>query len=587
MRYSDEIIEEVRSRNDIVDVISTYVALKKQGSNYFGLCPFHNEKTPSFCVSPSKQMFYCFGCGAGGNVISFIMQYENVPFPDALKTLADRVSMTLPVPSESGAQKQERDLISNILAANKLAGTFYYCQLRSAQGSPGLEYFKSRQLSDKTIRDFGLGYAGNGGDTLYRYLKQKDFSDELLRSAGLVTVDEKRGVRDKFWDRVMFPIMDVNCHIVAFGGRVLGDGKPKYLNTPETRAFNKSRVLYGLHAARKSRKKQILVCEGYMDVISMHQAGFTNSVACLGTAMTGEHALILKRYTQDVILTYDSDTAGTNATLRAIPLLMEAGLNVKVLQLAPYKDPDELIKAQGMEGFQKRIDEAQNGFMFAMEAVAAGYNLRDPGERAQFFKEAARRISQLDSALARETYIQAVVEKYGISAELLRNEVINCLRLDTRQRKPQPVFSGNPASKKEEGILRSQRMLLTWLADYPKFYETVKECLSPADFEEGVYRETATLLFAQLEQGNVNPAAIVGHFTDPQEQSQVAKLFHTNEETRNEADLKKAMRETLKKVMDASLKTPGGTGGADNDAYLKVLEKKKLIQRLDKLEIIL
>ena len=297
MYYSDDMIEEVRTRNDIVDVISGYVKLQRKGSSYFGLCPFHNEKSPSFSVSPSKQMYYCFGCGAGGNVFTFLMEYENFTFPEAVKALADRAGMELPEVEYSEEAKQQRDLKTAVLEVNKMAAKYYYCLLRAPQGAKAMEYLKKRELSDETMRRFGLGYASQYGDELYRYLKQQGVSDALMKESGLMSVNERQGMYDKFWNRVMFPIMDVNGKVIGFGGRVMGDAKPKYLNSPETIVFDKSRNLYGLHIARTARKKYLIVCEGYMDVISLHQAGFTNAVASLGTALTSQHASILKRYT--------------------------------------------------------------------------------------------------------------------------------------------------------------------------------------------------------------------------------------------------------------------------------------------------
>ena len=301
MYYSDDMIEEVRTRNDIVDVISGYVKLQRKGSSYFGLCPFHNEKSPSFSVSPSKQMYYCFGCGAGGNVFTFLMEYENFTFPEAVKALADRAGMELPEMEYSEEAKQQRDLKTAVLEVNKMAAKYYYCLLRAPQGAKAMEYLKKRELSDETMRRFGLGYASQYSDELYRYLKQQGVSDALMKESGLLSVNERQGMYDKFWNRVMFPIMDVNGKVIGFGGRVMGDAKPKYLNSPETIVFDKSRNLYGLHIARTARKKYLIVCEGYMDVISLHQAGFTNAVASLGTALTSQHASILKRYTDEVI----------------------------------------------------------------------------------------------------------------------------------------------------------------------------------------------------------------------------------------------------------------------------------------------
>ena len=348
--YSSEVIEEVVSRNDIVDVISGYIKLKKSGSSYVGLCPFHNEKSPSFSVSGTKQMYHCFGCGVGGNVITFVMEYENYTFPEAVKMLADRAGIALPVMEYSGEDRRERDIKTKLLEINKIAATFYYHQLKSPAGQSGLDYLKKRQLSDKTINTFGLGYAPQLTGDLYRMLKEKGYDDELLKESGLFTYE--KGIREKFWNRVIFPIMDINNKVIGFGGRVMGDGKPKYLNSPETKLFDKSKNLYGLNFARSSRKNNLIICEGYMDVISMHQAGFNQAVASLGTALTPGHARLMKRYTDNVLITYDSDEAGVKAALRAIPILKEAGLSTKVINMRPYKDPDEFIKALGTEAFQ-------------------------------------------------------------------------------------------------------------------------------------------------------------------------------------------------------------------------------------------
>ena len=293
--FSDELIEEVRSRNDIVDVIGGYVRLQKKGSTYFGLCPFHNEKTGSFSVSPNKQMYYCFGCGAGGNVFTFLMQYENFTFGEAMETLATRVGIELPKQELSSAQKAEADKRTKLLEINKESAKYFYSLLRSKRGERAYQYFRNRELTEETMQKFGLGYSDQYSDDLYRFLKSKGYSDELLKESGVVTIDEARGGRDKFWNRAMFPIMDVHNKVIGFGGRVMGEGEPKYLNSPETRIFDKSRNLYGLNIARTSRKDYLLLCEGYMDVISLHQAGFDNAVASLGTALTSGHANLLKR----------------------------------------------------------------------------------------------------------------------------------------------------------------------------------------------------------------------------------------------------------------------------------------------------
>lgn len=585
MYYPEDVVEEVRARNDIVDVISGYVKLQRKGSSYFGLCPFHNEKSPSFSVSPAKQMYYCFGCGAGGNVLTFIMEYENDTFPEALKYLADRAGIKLPEEEYSPEAKRQQDLRTAILNVNKLAGTFYYYQLRSEAGKQGMEYLRGRELTDETMHKFGLGYATKYGDSLYRYLKQKGISDELLLQSGLMNADEKHGMYDKFWNRVIFPIMDVNSRIIGFGGRVMGDGKPKYLNSPETKVFDKSRNLYGLHVARSSREKYLIVCEGYMDVISMHQAGFTNAVASLGTALTSQHASLLKRYTNEVILSYDSDEAGIRAALRAIPMMKEAGLTAKVLRLSPYKDPDEFIKALGTEAFRERLMQAQNSFLFEVEILEKQYDMKDPESKTRFFQEVSRKISGFELEVERENYIETIAEKYHTSFEGLRKMVLRCLMNGELPVRPQAV----PARKegeKENGILKSQRMLLTWLTEYPNLYSVIRPYLSPEDFSTEFYRRAAALLFEQLEAGKVNPARIVDSFTDVEEQRQASALFQTQIPVQSEEQQKKAIRETIRKVMETALeRRSADLDPADMGALQKVIEGKRKLQELDKLHI--
>ena len=585
MFYPEELVEEVRTRNDIVDVISGYVKLQRKGSSYFGLCPFHNEKSPSFSVSPGKQMYYCFGCGAGGNVLTFIMEYENYSFPEALKFLADRAGVKLPQQEYSREERRQQDLRTAILEVNKTAAKYYYYQLRSEAGKPGMDYLKNRQLSEETMQRFGLGYATKFSDGLYRYLKQKGVSDELLRQSGLMNVDEKRGMYDKFWNRVIFPIMDVNNRVIGFGGRVMGDGKPKYLNSPETKVFDKSRNLYGLNVARTSRKNYIIVCEGYMDVISMHQAGFTNAVASLGTALTSQHASLLKRYTEEVILSYDSDEAGIKAALRAIPLLKEAGLTAKVLRMAPYKDPDEFIKALGTEAFQERINQAQNSFLFEVSILETGYDMKDPESKTLFFREVSKKIAGFEMEVERENYIEAIAERYHTSFEGLRKMVLHYLMQGEVLSRPE-VFRSRKAMEKEDGLLKSQRMLLTWLTEYKGLYQTVKECVAPEDFTTKFYRQVASLLFEQLDSGELNPARIIDHFTDASEQKQAAQVFHTQIPVQNDTELKKAIRETIRKVMEAGLeKQNAELDTTDMAALQRVITGKKRLQELDKLHI--
>ncbi len=547
MLYPEELVEEIRARNDIVDVVSGYVKLQRKGSSYFGLCPFHNEKSPSFSVSPGKQMYYCFGCGAGGNVFTFLMEYENYTFPETLKALADRAGISLPEREYSQEEKKQQDLKSRLLELNKMAARYFYYQLKSENGRQGLEYLKSRQLSDETIKSFGLGFANKYSNDLYNYMKKQGIGDELLRESGLMNVDEVKGMYDKFWNRVIFPIMDVNSRVIGFGGRVMGDGKPKYLNSPETPIFDKSRNLYGLNVARTSRKKNILVCEGYMDVISLHQAGFRNAVASLGTALTTQHAGLLKRYTDEVVLTYDSDDAGTRAAMRAIPIVKAAGLSAKVLHMQPYKDPDEFIKALGAEKFQERIDKAENSFMFEISMLEREYDMKDPEGKTALYNGVAAKLVEFEVELERENYIEAVAERYHIAFDSLRKLVNRAAMKGAVPVRTEPR-RGKKAAGKEEGIKKSQKLLLTWLIEKPKLYGQIKGRISTEDFTEGLYYETAELLFAQLEEGSVIPAKIINHFTEPEQQREAAALFNASLQTDTPAEMEKALRETVYRI---------------------------------------
>ena len=430
MYYPDEVVDQVRTANDIVDVIGQSVQLKKSGRDYIGLCPFHNEKTPSFSVSRIKQMFYCFGCHKGGNVITFVEEYDHLSFTEAVEALAGRAGIRLPEQEYSPQERRSRDEKEALLNVNRIAGAYYYYMLRTPEGKSGMDYLKGRRLTDETMKNFGLGYAGKHSDALYRYLKQKGISDDLLRQSGLMNVDERRGTMyDKFWNRVIFPIMDVNNRVIGFGGRLMGDGRPKYLNSPETKIFDKSRNLYALNAARRSRSGQLILSEGYMDVISMHQAGFTNAVASLGTALTQQHCALMKRYTDSVILSYDSDNAGVSAAMRAIPMLRSAGITPRILNLEPYKDPDEFIKALGKEAFQERLDKAENAFLFEVRITQRDYNLQDPDSRTQFFREVAGRIAAFELEMERQNYIDAVAREYMIDPRQLKELVLKALVL--------------------------------------------------------------------------------------------------------------------------------------------------------------
>lgn len=559
MRYSEDAIEEVRMKNDVVDIISGYVKLQKKGSNYFGLCPFHNEKSPSFSVSPAKQMYYCFGCGAGGNAITFVMEYENYSFSEALKVLADRAGVKLPVQEYSKEAKAQEDLRAVLLEINKLAASYFYYQLKNPQGELGYKYLRDRELSDDTIVRFGLGYSNKTSDDLYRYLKGKGYDDAILKQTGLVTIEE-RGTFDKFWNRVMFPIMDVNNRVIGFGGRVMGTGEPKYLNSPETKLFDKSRNLYGLNYARLSREKYILICEGYIDVIALHQAGFTNAVASLGTAFTLQHAQLLKRYTDKVILTYDNDGAGMKAALRAIPILKEVGMSIRVLNMQPYKDPDDFIKNLGPDAFEERIKEARNSFLFEIDVLKKDYKMDDPEQKTAFYNQVSKKLLEFPEALERENYLEAVSREFFINYEDLKR-LVNRLGATlgavspVSKREEEKGFKDQKKKDKEDGVKQSQRLLLTWLIENPVLFDKIHGVITPEDFIEELYHKVAQMVFDGHAAGTLNPAEILNHFINDDDQYRaVAGLFHASlKESPNNEEQKKAFSETIMKVKKNSL----------------------------------
>ncbi|MDO4621539.1 MAG: DNA primase [Eubacteriales bacterium] len=583
MRYTDEVIEEVREKNDIVDVISQYVRLQRKGSSYFGLCPFHNEKSPSFSVSPDKQMFYCFGCGKGGNVFTFLMEYENYTFQESIRFLADRAGVKLPEEDTSREAQARSDRRSRLLEINKKAAEFYFRRLRTPGGEVGMNYLKGRGLSDETIRGFGLGYSGKYSGDLYKFLKQQGYPDALMKDSGLFSYDEKRGFTDKFWNRVMFPIMDANSRVIGFGGRVMGDAKPKYLNSPETEIFDKSRNLYGLNVARRSRRKNLIICEGYMDVIAMHQAGWTNAVASLGTALTSQQCALLNRFTKEVLVIYDMDGAGTKAALRAIPMLREAGLNTKVVNLRPHKDPDEFIRTEGPEAFEKRLEEAENSFLFVVRSLENDYNMNDPGERSAFFHEVSKKLLELPDEIERTSYVEAVASRYRIDSELLTRQINKeALRGVGRTEASVPKKMLSRSQIKEENKDKEQKLMLTWLTEWPQLIPRMKDLLSPEDFTNAMYREVAELAWVQAEKtGKISPAVILNHFEDSESQTEAASLFNTHILLDGDEEKRKAFFDVYCKMKRKSLDTRSKTMDlTDMQGFMAVMDERRKLDQL-------
>ena len=588
MFYSEEIVDEVREKNDIVDVISPYVRLTRRGSNYVGLCPFHNEKTPSFSVNTGRQTFHCFGCGVGGNAYSFVMKYENLTFPEAIRHLADRAGIKLPEEEDNPEARKRADLRTRLFEIYKEAAKFYYFQLRSDYGNFPMEYLKNRGLSDETINAFGLGYSIKSANALYNYLKSKDYSDELMIKAELVTFKEGRGIFDMFWNRVIFPIMDQNNKVIAFGGRVMGDGEPKYLNSRETDIFNKRRNLYGLNFAKHSRQGYMLLCEGYMDVIALHQAGFTNAVASLGTSLTEEQARLISRYVKEVIITYDSDGAGVKAAIRAIPILKTAGIRTKILKLTPFKDPDELIKSAGREEFEKRIQNAENSFDFELYNIEKNYDLSEPEGKTEFLNRVAERLTEFEEELERENYIAAVAAKYFVSKDSL-NRLVNKIGgareiRDTYKEAGERIKKNERVNTADDGLLKTNRLLLSFLADQPELYKRIKNIISENDFATPLYKDVARRIFIQIEQGkNPNIAEIISRYESGEDQALVAAAFEEKFEVElGEEERERAFREVVIKVRKAGLAEElKSLDGKDMKKFIEITKKQNELRRLE------
>ena len=564
MRYDEQTIEQVRASNDIVDVIGQHVRLTKKGANYFGLCPFHGEKTASFSVSPRKQIYYCFGCGAGGNVISFMMQYESFTFTEALKSLAERAHITLPEGSDSEQDKGHRELKASILSINKDAALFYHGILRTPEGSIGYDYFSNkRRLSNKTITHFGLGFSPKAPDALYKHLKENGYSDDVINASGLVNFNEK-GVRDKFWNRVIFPIMDTNNRVIGFGGRVMGDGMPKYLNSPETVVFDKSATLYGLNFAKKSNRKFLLLCEGYMDVIALHQAGFTNAVASLGTAFNEKHARLLKRYTDNVILTQDSDTAGTNAKLRAFPILHEAGLNVRILEIEGAKDPDELIKTKGPEAYEECISKAKNAFIFMIDVLKRNYDLSDPAEKTDFYNAVADRLCMFKEPLERANYTDSVSTEFMIDRDELKRMVEKRFELKG-QAASGVIMSREPITIRQHSVkkraeasaaLKYEILLVSWLCERPELADFVFKYISEDTIETPVLKDIVREI---IDKHSIDEARFLSKYQADEEALKLAaEVFSENDktgvlETLSQSDLEKGLTEAVRAIKSAAI----------------------------------
>ena len=508
VRYSEELIEEIRNSNDIVDVISQYVILKRSGRNFFGLCPFHKEKSPSFSVSPDKQIFHCFGCGVGGNVIHFISKIENLDFRESLELLANRANITLPTLDSSYQDNKKAILKSKVYEINEIAAKFYHENLYKPTSKEAQEYIKKRKLDNKTLKSFLIGYSGIF-DELYRMLKQKGFSEEEILASSLVNKTENGKYIDRFRRRLMIPIQDTTGRFIAFGGRVLDDSKPKYINSPENIVYSKGRNLFGLNNNKKGDTKRIIIVEGYMDAISLYQRGITNVVASLGTALTEQQGRLLRKNSEQVIIGYDADGAGQAATLRGLEILQNMGCDIRVLQIYGAKDPDEFIIKYGPERFQKCVDNAISLVEFKVKILKQNLNLENVNDKIKFLNEVAKILSKVDNNMEKEIYVERIAKEYNVSKEAIYAEINKLTYRNNNDRKileriPIKSLIKNKENEKiDESIIKREKMVIYILLNYPKeSYSAIKDIITPEDMKSAMNKEILSKIYEQYSKNN-------------------------------------------------------------------------------------
>lgn len=536
-RYSEEILNEVRQSNDIVDVISQYVHLKRSGRNFFGLCPFHNEKSPSFSVSPDKQIFHCFGCGVGGNVITFVSQIEGLNFVETVQMLAERANIQLPTLQNNGDTQREI-LKDKIYKVNEFTAEYYHQNLYKPQAKMAQEYVKKRQLTNETLKSFRIGFSGKF-DELYQELKKQGFQEQEILESGLVNKNERGQYIDRYRNRLMFPICDARGRVIAFGGRVLDDSKPKYINSPENVVYSKGRHLFGLNVAKKGDTKKLLIVEGYMDVISLHQRGITNVVAPLGTALTEQQGWLLRKNSEQIILSFDSDGAGIKAKLRAIDILQNMGCDLRVIQLEGAKDPDEYILKYGNMRFQNVIDKAFSVVEFKVKILKKELDLDNTNDKIKFLNEIAKLISKVDNTMEREVYIEKIAKEYDISKEAIYAEVNKLTYKNDKSEKilekAKPVITHKKVETKEvpQAIKRRENTIISILLSGDlSIFEIIKQNIKPEDFQDEINHEIAKKLYEEFEKGNSNINGIIDTL-EQEQQNQITMIMAEDYEIEN------------------------------------------------------
>lgn len=557
IRYSDEIIEEVRQNNDIVDIISQYVHLTRKGRNYFGLCPFHSEKSPSFSVSPDRQIFHCFGCGVGGNVYTFLMKIEGITFKEALEQLAERANIQLPK-LENNADTAREELKAKVYKVNEFTAEFYHQNLYKPTSKIGQEYVKKRKMNKETLEAYRIGFSGKF-DELYKALKAQGFGEKEILESGLVNKNDNGTYIDRYRNRLMFPICDVRGKVIAFGGRILDDSKikdskfpqPKYINSPENVVYSKGRHLFGLNVAKKDSAKKLLIVEGYMDVISLHQRGVTNVVGALGTALTEQQGWLLRKSTEQVILGFDADGAGQTAIARSMEILQKMGCDMRVLQIEGAKDPDEYIVKFGEGRFRLAMDNAISLVEFKVKNLKKDLNLENTGDKIKFLNEIAKILSKVENTMEREIYIEKIAQGYNISKEAIYAEVNKLIYNNTKEdkvlqsREIKPVRENiKNTTEIDEDLKRRENTIISILLDSnANMFAKIKEQIKPEDFKDSVNRKIAEQLYKELEKEDCNINRLIDSF-DEETQNHITMVMATDYEIDN---LEKAVDDILQK----------------------------------------
>lgn len=587
-RYSEEIINEVRQSNDIVDVISQYIHLKRSGRNFFGLCPFHNEKSPSFSVSPDKQIFHCFGCGVGGNVITFVSKIEELNFVETVQMLAERANIQLPTLGNSG-DEQKQILKDKVYKVNEFTAEFYHQNLYKEQAKIAQEYVKKRQLSNETLKSFRIGFSGKFNE-LYQELKKQGFEEREILESGLVNKNDKGKYIDRYRNRLMFPICDVRGRVIAFGGRVLDDSKPKYINSPENIVYSKGRNLFGLNVAKKGDTKKLLIVEGYMDVISLHQRGITNVVAPLGTALTEQQGWLLRKNAEQIILSFDSDAAGLQAKLRALEILQNMGCDLRVLQMEGAKDPDEYILKYGNARFQALADKALSVIEFKVKILKKDLNLENTNDKIKFLNEIAKLISKVENTIEREVYIEKITKDYDISKEAIYAEVNKLTYKNSKSEKilekPKPVITHKETDKKEisQAVKKRENTIISILLTGDlSIFEIVRQNIKPQDFQDKVNINIANKLYEELEKGNSNINSIIDEL-EQEEQNQITKIMADDYEIE---DLEKAIDDLIQTYQKERLNNRKFEILELLESEMDINKKKKLENELSNIIIML